>query len=231
MRTLTVGEFCHERLGERFAEMLSHYDTDRRVQVLVDEFFDDEPLPGQEALDVGCGLGFFSKRLQERGARVTACDIGPRLVERTRQLVGCRCLVADALALEDHFGPDRFDVVLSSECIEHTPEPTEAIRQMAAVLRPGGYLALSTPNWLWKPAVSVATWLKLRGFDGNENFISWRTMRRALRESGLCVLREKGLHPFPFQLGMHRLSRWCDEHAQWMRGLMINMCVLAQKVG
>ena len=39
----------------------------------------------------------------------------------------------------------------------------------------------------------------------------------------------RGLHLFPFQFGMHGLSRWCDAHLQTFRLAMINICVLARK--
>jgi 2-polyprenyl-3-methyl-5-hydroxy-6-metoxy-1,4-benzoquinol methylase len=223
-------EYAHETLGERFERALSPYDTRRRVEVLIDEFLPDSTIAGKSALDVGCGLGFFSQRLAERGALVTACDLGPELVRRTRERVGCVSVVADALALEHQFGHDRFDLVVSSECIEHTPDPDLALQQMIAVLRPGGYLSVSTPNVVWWPAVRFATATGVRPFDGLENFSSWRSIRRAITRAGATVVEERGLHLFPFQLPLEPLSRWCDRHLQRLRGVMINICVLAQKL-
>lgn len=231
MRQITSAEYCHERLGDDFEKALSSYDTRRRVETLVDEFLPESALSGRDALDVGCGLGYFSARLQKRGARVTGCDIGTGLLERTRARVGCETAVADALHLVEQFGRDRFDVVVSSECIEHTPDPAEAVRQMVLVLKPGGLLAISTPNLLWLPAVRVATWLGVRPFDGHEHFSTWHSLRRAFTHAGAEVLREKGLHLFPFQFKMHRLSRWLDRRAQPLRAVMINLCVLAGKPG
>jgi 2-polyprenyl-3-methyl-5-hydroxy-6-metoxy-1,4-benzoquinol methylase len=138
-------------------------------------------------------------------------------------------VVADALDLTATFGRDRFDVVVSSECVEHTPDPAAAIGQMGAVLKPGGLLALSTPNVVWYPAVRLATALRLRPFDGLENFSTWGGLRRALRLAGLEVVREQGLHLIPFQFRCYRLSRWLDRHAQAFKGAMINLCVLARK--
>src|SRR5438045_426847 len=89
MRQPSTEELRHERLGDRFGEALCEYDTRRRVEVLIDQMLGDVQLHGMRALDVGCGLGFFSQRLHERGAIVTACDIGPGLVQRTRERVGC----------------------------------------------------------------------------------------------------------------------------------------------
>ena len=229
MRQPSREELSHERLGERFETALSSYDTRRRVEVLVDDFLGDRDLSGLRALDVGCGLGFFSQRLVERGARVTACDLGPGLVERTRERAGCEGIVADALDLLGTLGERRFDVVVSSECIEHTPDPQGALGEMIGVLEPGGLLAVSTPNLLWQPVVRTASRLGLRPFDGLENFSTLRSMRSAVEAKGAEVLRVEGLHLFPFQLRLHALSRWCDRNLQVLRPLMINLCMLARR--
>ena len=161
MRIPTQKEYSHERLGERFRTALSAYDTQRRREVLIDRFL-ARKLEGRTVLEVGAGLGFFSQRLQQRGASVTATDIGESMLHKVKETVGCHCECIDALSLAEHFGPNRFDVVLSSECVEHTPAPMEAVRQMAVVLKPGGYLALSTPlspNYGHKPSAGQVTQL------------------------------------------------------------------------
>jgi 2-polyprenyl-3-methyl-5-hydroxy-6-metoxy-1,4-benzoquinol methylase len=230
MRTPHEKEYCHERLGEAaFREGLSWYDTERRLTVLIDEFLPEELLRARDVLEVGSGLGYFSERLQQKGACVTATDIAQGLLEKVKLRVGCQGERVDALSLAEHFGRDRFDVVLSSECIEHTPSPEEALRQMAAVLKPGGYLAVSTPNKLWYPVVRAATVARLRPFDGYENFSSFVGIRKILQAEGITVLKEKGLHLYPFQFGLHPFSQWCDEHLQWARSCMINICVLGRK--
>jgi 2-polyprenyl-3-methyl-5-hydroxy-6-metoxy-1,4-benzoquinol methylase len=231
MRRTAAGrrDYAYERLGDRFAQALSNYDTARRVDVLVDEFLASTSLAGLSALDAGCGLGFFSERLAMHGATVTACDIAPSLVDATRERVGCTARVADVLELTDTFGANRFDVVVSSECIEHTPDPSSAVEQLVAVAKPRGLIALSTPNVLWKPLVAFASAVKLRPFDGYENFSTWGSLRRSFKKAGATVLQERGLHLFPFQTGAHRALRWCDDHLQIVKPLMINLCVLAMK--
>ena len=227
---VTDKEYSHDHLGDAFYEALSEYDTERRLDTLIDEFLTDEMIKDKNVLDVGCGLGFFSERLVQRGATVTACDIGPNLIEKTRARAKCHAEVVDALSLERHFGRDHFDIVVSSECIEHTRSPKDAIAQMAAVLKPGGFLSVSTPNLLWYPVVRLATILKARPFDGFEKFSSWPTMRRTLAANDIAVVRERGLHLVPFQLPCHGLSKWCDQHMQIARYAMINICVLGRKL-
>lgn len=228
-RPIEEKEYTHEKLGAAFAHALSNYDTQRRVEILIDKFLPDRELTGSKVLDVGCGLGFFSKRLKERGAIVTACDIGPNLVAHTRTVVGCEGEVVDALGLVDHFGKNSFDHVVSSECIEHTPDPAEALRHMAMVVKPNGLLSVSTPNLLWSPVVKAATWLKLRPFDGYENFSTWSGIRKTLNSCGVEIISEFGLHLYPFQFKLHPFSRWLDENAQFARYLMINICILGRK--
>ena len=231
MREPSEKELVHERLGERNLEALSLYDTLRRVETLVDSFLGREKVMGRTVLDVGCGYGWFSERLAGLGANVTACDIGPGLVESTSRRVGCAGRVADALCLEETFGAGSFDAVVSSECIEHTPDPGRALAQMAALLKPGGWLAVSTPNRAWYPAVWLSTALRVRPYAGHENFSTFGSIRRTLEASRMEVVREHGLHLWPFQLPLHGASRWTDDHAQFARGLMINVCVLARKQG
>jgi len=228
-RIISPREYVHDALGDRFEQSLSPYDTHRRVEVLIDEFLPDCALAGKAVLDVGCGLGHFSRRLVERGASVLGCDLGPGLVDRTRRMAGCEAVVADAMHLVDRFGRDCFDVVVSSECVEHTPDPARALTEMVAVLRPGGYLSVSTPNVVWWPVVRAATAVGARPFDGLENFSSWRSIRRTLRLAGADIVRERGVHLIPFQFGLDSVSRWCDDHLQCLRGAMVNICVLARK--
>jgi len=228
-RNVSLPEYCHERMGENFARLLSDYDTTRRLEVLIDDFMSPLDLRGKRALDVGCGLGFFAQRLVERGAIVTACDIGPTLVELTRKRAGCECIVVDALHLRDHFGDEQFDIIVSSECIEHTCDPRAAVNQMLAVLKPGGVISLSTPNVLWEPIVKGATAVKIRPFDGLENFSSWGGLRQLFVANGVSIMAEKGLHLFPFQIPLHGLSRWCDAHLQALKGGMINICISGRK--
>jgi 2-polyprenyl-3-methyl-5-hydroxy-6-metoxy-1,4-benzoquinol methylase len=222
-------ELVHERLGAAFGHAVSEYDTARRVEALIDGFLGDIDITRASVLDVGCGIGFFARALQARGAEVIACDIGTDLVARVRMTVGCECVRADALSLVDQFGTDRFDIVLSSECIEHTPSPERALQQMSRILKPGGRLSVSTPNVVWYPVVRLATLANMRPFDGPESFSTFQSMRRVLEAEGLRVIAERGLHLIPFQLKWFTVSRWCDERLQALRWLMINLCVLAEK--
>ncbi|MCA9092274.1 MAG: methyltransferase domain-containing protein [Planctomycetaceae bacterium] len=228
-RELKREDLAYDALFDDFQTALNDYDTQRRVEVLIDDFLGNEDLQGKTALDVGCGLGFFSQKLNERGANVTPCDIAPKCVQHVQSLIDSEGLEADVMVLGETLAGKTFDVVVSSECVEHTPDPLLAVKEICKAVKPGGMLALSTPNRVWQPVVRGAQILKLRRFDGYENFVTWNQLCSAIEQSGLKVLRREGLHLFPFQLGMHTLSRWLDRNAQWTAGVMINLCVLAKR--
>ncbi|MCP5115407.1 MAG: hypothetical protein GY953_31655 [bacterium] len=88
---------------------------------------------------------------------------------------------------------------------------------------------MSTPNLVWWPVVRLATLARIRPYDGLENFSTFGGMRRTLADAGVEVLRQKGLHLFPFQIPLHRLYSWGDEHLQLLKSLMINICILGRK--
>jgi SAM-dependent methyltransferase len=105
-----------------------------------------------EWLDLGCADGYYSVGLAERGATsVLGIDVNPRLVARASELAhpkGVSFLVADGDRLA--FDDDSFDGVLLNEVLEHVEDDMLTVREIARVLRPGGVLALFSPN-RWFP--------------------------------------------------------------------------------
>jgi phosphatidylethanolamine/phosphatidyl-N-methylethanolamine N-methyltransferase len=96
--------------------------------------------PGERVLIVGCGTGadlpYFAA-----GVQVTAVDLTPAMVDRTRaraaelgREVDARVMDAQALSIPDA----SFDAVVLHLILAVVPDPTAAIREAARVLRPGG---------------------------------------------------------------------------------------------
>ena len=103
--------------------------------------------PGSTVADLGCGSGRASRRLADRGCRVTAVDItfdpdawdsvdGVHLVEHDLTAGG----------LEPALGGERFDVVVMLDVLEHLPDPLSVLQEAATLLRDGGTMVLSIPN-------------------------------------------------------------------------------------
>jgi 2-polyprenyl-3-methyl-5-hydroxy-6-metoxy-1,4-benzoquinol methylase len=224
-------EYFYEGLAERFEGLDHPADLRRRLSVVFDECLGRTSLVGKRTLDAGCGYGPFSAAAMVRGAAVVSVDIGQRLVARTMARAGSRGVVADVcdLAVRD----ESFDVVISSEMLEHTPAPMRALEELARVLRADGLLVLTTPNRVWQAAVRAASVLRLRPFRGLENFVAWRDLEQSCSAAGLEVLLHVGFHPWPFQLGLSEAATTVEKYLARGRGgrLMVNQALVARKRG
>ena len=100
------------------------------------------PAACRSALDVGCGDGGFARRLADRfSAVVTGIDQDRAMIERARTLAGDRLIrFVEADFLQYAFD-EPFDFIAASASLHHMP-CEQALLKMAALLRPGGVLAV-----------------------------------------------------------------------------------------
>ncbi len=120
-----------------------------------------EPMRQDRVLSVGAKRCELERRLAPRVASIDAIDVEPYVSEGNLP-ANVRYTVADVtrgLPFPDH----TFDKVLYLEVMEHLPRGTEvlALREIRRVLRPGGMLVMSTPNWhVLACASDPAYWLR-----------------------------------------------------------------------
>ncbi len=228
MEPRDVKALAHDRLAVQFDDLMNDYDLKRRLETLLDNFMRDATWSGKIVLDAGCGTGRGTQAILKRDATIIAMDIGLNLVRRTVDRCNCSAVVGDVLACP--FPDNYFDVVFSSEVIEHTPDPLAAIAQFHRMLKPGGHLILSTPNRAWHWLVSLASTLKLRPYEGFENFVSPHELRQTAERLGMTVVTHTGVHVAPFQVRvlqpiLRRMDRWGER----LLPVMINQCIHAIK--
>jgi SAM-dependent methyltransferase len=103
-------------------------------------------------LDAGCGGGGMPLSFAEEADAVAAIDLVPRFKDagtrlaRERGIANLQFLQADGQALP--FMDGTFDVVLSHAVIEHVADALLYLRECGRVLRPGGWMYLSTAPYL-----------------------------------------------------------------------------------
>lgn len=109
------------------------------------------PLDGRRIVDVGCGGGILSEAMARKGAQVLGVDLAERSL-KVAQLhameagidnVQYREVAAEVLADEQ---PGQFDIVTCMEMVEHVPDPSSIIAACAKLVKPGGWVFLSTLN-------------------------------------------------------------------------------------
>ncbi len=165
------------------------------------------PLEGKRVLDVGCGAGLLAEPLARPGAKVTAVDPAEELIEAAREHAAGQGLAVDyrAAAVEEVAG--KFDLVTAMEVIEHTADPEQFLRSLAARLAGNGLMILSTPNSTgWSKLVTVTLGEGLgfvpKGTHDFDKFIGPDRMRSLLESAGLHCLDFEGIAWTPTR-GLH----------------------------
>jgi SAM-dependent methyltransferase len=107
------------------------------------------PIAGKRGLDIATGRGRFAIQMAKQGASyVMAVDISRKMVQNA-EANAAKYGVSDKIdfCVANVFDLDlpdaSFDVVAIMEVLVHLPRPDEALRRMAALLRPGGHLVLN----------------------------------------------------------------------------------------
>ncbi len=98
-------------------------------------------------LDVGCGGGILCEGMAAKQARVTGLDVEAEALEvaKTHAKSSKLAITYRCCPVED-YDEGVFDVVTCMEMLEHVKEPQLVINHCARLLKPGGYLFLSTLN-------------------------------------------------------------------------------------
>jgi len=204
------------------------YETARRLEIVFGRLLADVPLEGRQFLDAGSGGGHFSAMAERRGARVVSMDMGLNLLRGVARRCSSRRSVGSTLELP--FKDGAFDVVLSTEVLEHTPDPVQGLRELARVVAPGGRLVVTTPGRLWQPVVRAASALHLRPYQGRENFLWPARARDELARAGLGIEVYEGFNVLPL---LHRVfdpvNRVLDHLGRVVPSICVNFAVRARR--
>lgn len=193
-------------------------------------------LDGRRVLEIGCGRGELAQWCvaAARPALFVAADFSMTAVRIARQRLNgdaaVRFVQADAQSIALPSGS--IDTVISCETIEHVPQPQAAVREFARVLRPGGRLFLTTPNY-FGPIGAYRGYLRATGRRFTEegqpinHFLLAAAVRRWVRGAGLrIVTADSSGHylPFPGRPPILLLDR-----ARWLAPFGLHALTVAEK--
>ena len=173
-------------------------------------------LSGLRVLDVGCGGGILSEALAERGASVLGIDLAESALQAAE---AHRAGQAGAYRLgssrETAARGEVFDVVTCMEMLEHVADPAAVLRDIHALLKPGGWAFFSTINRTLKArlgAVYAAEYLLHlvpQGTHQYDWFIKPAELSRMAERAGLAPVAFCGMDYLPLRQSA-RLSRNLD---------------------
>lgn len=141
-----------ERAAQQYDRMANSYAAENERSIFNSLF--ERPstitllgdVSGRAVLEVGCGAGPLTAWLLDQGAKVTAMDVSPRMLDLARQRVGNRArLVAGSLEDGLDFQPDRsVDLVVASLVLHYVRDWHTVFSEFRRVLVPGGGVVFST---------------------------------------------------------------------------------------
>jgi len=101
---------------------------------------------GSYVLEVGCGGGGLLRLLRAKGARAVGADVLVIALQLAHQRVSHVNLLRVGEGAELPFRAGTLDAIVGQHIIEHLPNADAALREWNRILKPGGRLALATPN-------------------------------------------------------------------------------------
>lgn len=189
----------------------------RAVQQYVIHLLPHETRPAKRLLDVGCALGHLAALAQRRGWRVTGIDISATAVSRAAVQFK---IDARAGSIENHLRTlPPFDAIMLGDVLEHVPQPVEFLKQVRALLAPGGIVVIDTPNWesRWRK-IGRSNWLALNRY--HINLFEPRTIRDALTRAGFADVSVRSYTNHRYETWASRpevqaLIAWLPEGLHW----------------
>ena len=149
--------------------------------------------PGMTVVDVGCAMGFFSLWMASEvgdDGRVVCVDVQERMIAALKRRaakagvldrIDPRVCGTDSLGLDDLSG--RADFVLAFHVAHEVPDIASLMKQIHAVLKPGGKFLLAEPRghvkrWQFAKTVALATDAGFEELDSRRLVRSWSALLR-----------------------------------------------------
>lgn len=157
-------------------------------------------------VDLGCGNGSLSHELCKLGFEVHGIDqseSGIRIARKSFPQVRFVLGDIEANLTPDHFGSRWFDIVVSTEVVEHLYDPRRLVENAFRLLKPAGYFVVSTPYHGYLKNLALAVTGKLDShftalWDGGHiKFWSRKTLSVLLTEAGFTDIRFLGAGRIP----------------------------------
>ncbi|MBI3850091.1 MAG: class I SAM-dependent methyltransferase [Verrucomicrobia bacterium] len=189
-----LGGLAYSRLLKRFEETMS-------------------PHRGERCIDLGCGTGAFTRRLNKFGLRLTGVDISPGCIGWAKKSSTNEDYVVGDL-MNTTFEDNYADIIVYSGVLHHidqTSERVRALREGLRILKPNGRLFAYDPNrrspsmWLYRSPQSPL--YSAKGKTENEVLLGAEDLASELKSAGYTGITVQGLSGTTFRFVESRVAR------------------------
>ena len=146
---------------------------------------------GGRFLDIGCSGGFMVEAARESGFSTVGIDLDRPAIDYARNHYPGNefyCATVEDLA---EMAPAPFDLIYTSEVIEHVPDAGSFCEYIGKFLRPGGFLFITTPDIThWRRPRDVRKWDAF-GPPGHLIYYNPRSLTGLLARFGLTLVRRR----------------------------------------
>ena len=152
------------------------------IEAMLATYMKIDPKPGH-VLDVGCGTGLMLGRLKDKDP--VGLDFSPLSLQFCKRRGITRLIRGDVTHLP--FADNSLDLVLALDLIEHVERDDMMVKEVARVLRPGGYFMATVPahQSLW-----------------SDHDVSLHHYRRYSYNGFLKLIKSSGLKPVKYSYGI-----------------------------
>jgi 2-polyprenyl-3-methyl-5-hydroxy-6-metoxy-1,4-benzoquinol methylase len=205
------------------------YASGRKVlNVGMGGFVDNDSETEKELADPALSL---HAELAKAAASLTGIDVNPLAIEIMRRVVPGRYVVADIMdpSSLDQFRNELFQVIIFGDVIEHLDNFGIALRNLTAMLAPGGTIVISTVNAFSFGAFAKMLFRYEAGHEEHTCWFSYLTLKRTLEMNGLRIVdfmfyTHKRLNQF--DTWMHRIDHYAGNAVatllpQFAKGIVV----------
>ncbi|NWG32758.1 MAG: class I SAM-dependent methyltransferase, partial [Rhodocyclaceae bacterium] len=119
----------------------------RAVQVYLNHLLPLEGRTGRRLLEVGCAGGHLLALARARGWEVQGVELSAEAAAAAHQEFGLEVFAGTIDSFVTGMAAEPFDMAVAVDVLEHVPSPLTFLRCLRRQVRPGGWLAVETPNW------------------------------------------------------------------------------------
>ncbi len=176
-------------------ELIQHYEgygrndylspiTIRRYHELLDEF--EKYRKTNKIIDVGCGIGYFLEIAKERGWEV----YGTEYTDKAMEICGNKGISMKQGVLDpNNYSPESFDIITSFEVLEHINNPQEELASFYKILRTGGLVYFTTPNFNSLLRYRLKGFYDVICYPEHLSYYAPKTITKAFKNSGFTRLK------------------------------------------